>query len=266
MSAMTVTVCMRNKYGFCKFGEYCRKQHNNELCDLETCDTFSCEKRHPQKCFYFNSYGRCKFGTFCRYAHRNEYNCTRDNTNNHIEEKIRELRENNNLIEEEVKTLKNDIEYLKRENDNLRKEVEKLVSKKEDTEKNDNSEKEKNEYQCDICEFKSTKKNGLSVHKKKKHFINNQLDGNDSFNDSDECDNEDESSEIANYTRNEEIKEFKCEWCGYNAGTDDRLRKHMNYRQHGYWKCEECNFKMTSKDYSCDSCFSLGRIVPDNDM
>ena len=125
---------------------------------------------------------------------------------------------------------------------------------------------DKSEYKCYLCEFKTTKKNGLSVHKKKKHIINNQLDGNDSFIDGDEHDNEDGSREIFNDTTKEEKNEIKCEWCGYNAGTDERLIKHMNYRQHGYWKCEECNFKMNSKEYSCGSCCSKGKIIHDNDM
>ena len=63
-------VCQRNKYGFCKFRQVCRKQHITEKCENLNCEIENCLQRHPQECRYFRSYGRCKFSEFCFYEHK----------------------------------------------------------------------------------------------------------------------------------------------------------------------------------------------------
>ena len=61
-------VCRYNKYGYCKFGDVCRKLHIDELCVVSSCDSRTCDKRHPRDCKYYNNYIRCKFNP-CKFAH-----------------------------------------------------------------------------------------------------------------------------------------------------------------------------------------------------
>ena len=65
----TVTVCLHNKYGFCKHGEKCWKQHVEEICKNKACNTNECQKRHPRICRYYSVFKRCKFGEYCAFDH-----------------------------------------------------------------------------------------------------------------------------------------------------------------------------------------------------
>ena len=65
------TVCSYFKYGFCKYGSTCRRQHIVEKCENENCDKINCEKRQPHMCRYYQQYRRCRFGEFCAYEHFN---------------------------------------------------------------------------------------------------------------------------------------------------------------------------------------------------
>ena len=64
------TLCLHNKFGYCKFSETCRKFHMKEICQIERCEVQECLKRHPKICKYYEQYQRCKFGEFCAYSHR----------------------------------------------------------------------------------------------------------------------------------------------------------------------------------------------------
>ena len=63
------TICKFNKFGHCRFGSTCHKQHVIEKCDKKDCELRLCQLRHPAPCRYFSQYGRCKFGDFCSYDH-----------------------------------------------------------------------------------------------------------------------------------------------------------------------------------------------------
>ena len=52
-----------------KFGNTCRYQHSDIICDNCKCEIKTCERRHPRKCSYFERFSRCKFGVFCKYSH-----------------------------------------------------------------------------------------------------------------------------------------------------------------------------------------------------
>ena len=62
-------LCRRNKFGYCKYGEKCRKKHINQLCVEKTCEIFNCDKRHPNICTFKRDYGYCKFAEYCRFNH-----------------------------------------------------------------------------------------------------------------------------------------------------------------------------------------------------
>ena len=62
-------ICRYNKFGFCKFGEVCRKRHVSEKCLESSCEILSCNLRHPKICKYFKEFRRCKFGEYCCFDH-----------------------------------------------------------------------------------------------------------------------------------------------------------------------------------------------------
>ena len=71
------TLCLYNKFGYCKFGERCRKHHISEICQNRSCEINSCRQRHPKVCKYFRDFGRCKFSPFV-YKHKKTVNSGKD--------------------------------------------------------------------------------------------------------------------------------------------------------------------------------------------
>ena len=69
MAQQNQNVCSYNKYGFCKFGATCRKQHLMEKCLNKTCEIDKCSFRHPKVYRYFRDIGYCKFGEWCLFKH-----------------------------------------------------------------------------------------------------------------------------------------------------------------------------------------------------
>ena len=64
-------VCKLNKYGHCKFGQFCHYKHVDNKCPEETCDSRNCDLRHPKKCIKILQNKPCKFGIFCSFEHEN---------------------------------------------------------------------------------------------------------------------------------------------------------------------------------------------------
>ena len=62
-------LCLHNKFGFCKHGDKCRKEHVQEICQDNECNQSECRRRHPKECKYFKLYKRCKFNDFCAFSH-----------------------------------------------------------------------------------------------------------------------------------------------------------------------------------------------------
>jgi hypothetical protein len=85
-------VCRYNKFGYCKFGEVCRKQHVDELCHDSSCDPLNCNKRHPKECKYYSNYKRCKFNP-CKFLHLK---------NENYDEKLKEISQKQETIEENL--------------------------------------------------------------------------------------------------------------------------------------------------------------------
>ena len=99
-------VCSFNKYGFCKYGQVCRKRHIEKICEKKDCDIYSCESRHPRSCKFFMEFKRCKFGEYCRYLH-----------------KYLEHSSESNQIEAEFQTIKSKMTMIEQENKDLRKKI-----------------------------------------------------------------------------------------------------------------------------------------------
>ena len=58
------TLCLFNKFGYCKYNETCRKHHVKEICQSKACDISKCKLRHPKLCKFFRNQGMCKFSPY----------------------------------------------------------------------------------------------------------------------------------------------------------------------------------------------------------
>ena len=104
------TFCRFFKFGYCKYRNFCRKNHVSELCEDENCDGSVCEKRHPKKCFYFHELHRCKFGDYCLYSHNltQASSAVKDN----LETKVKNLEKRIEDLEKERRALMDDLRSL----------------------------------------------------------------------------------------------------------------------------------------------------------
>ena len=90
----SVNVCRHFKFGFCKYGNTCKFQHNEAICDKSDCSVQDCPLRHPVSCRFYGDYQRCKFGSLSAYRHVN----SRYVRHNAMEETVK-------LLDERVKNL-----------------------------------------------------------------------------------------------------------------------------------------------------------------
>ena len=116
------TVCIFHSYGYCKYRETCRNYHYKETCEVKSCETPGCAKRHPKNCKYFNYYNRCKFGTFCSFAH-----VASEVSNNYEDEetraKLATLDSRVKTLEEEIKLVNANVKTLEEKNEHIQREV-----------------------------------------------------------------------------------------------------------------------------------------------
>ena len=122
-------ICLRSKFGFCRFGQQCQMTHFSESCVEKSCTGNNCDKRHPIACYFFERFGRCKFGVFCAYRH--------DKSKEQIQQ-------------EEVNSLREEVDVLK-------KEIIKIKTEKENT------------FSCDYCDLTYKTEKKLRQHIGKKH-------------------------------------------------------------------------------------------------
>ena len=185
-------LCLRNKFGYCKFGQKCQLKHNNELCSNGYCSVKSCDKRHPKNCWWFNQFGRCKF-TFCAYKHA-ENGIQTDLTAKieALEVKIKEKDYELKIQLSKIKEIEESLKYSELENrvKQLETYVLTLQEKLESTEKEDYYvtkwspgpegggwtvldplvRRKSFEYQCDECDYIGRNSVRLKLHKEVKHM------------------------------------------------------------------------------------------------
>ena len=112
------TICLFNKFGYCKFRERCRKHHINEICIQNTCEILSCSQRHPKICKFFRKYGRCKFSP-CAFKHEIEL------SGNDHEKTDKEVK----VLSEKVLALENDIRNKNQEIEDLTEKISVIENK-----------------------------------------------------------------------------------------------------------------------------------------
>ena len=194
---MSGNICKFYQFGYCKLDNRCFDVHIDEKCDVEQCREESCALRHPKDCKYMKFYGFCKFGELCAFNHSLSRKIIPNFVVNEAMETI--VQEKHQLIKK-ISELEEIIEKKDQEVEALKVEIGKSSAKNpEDDAANGNGESCSESlcdaaFQCNLCDFKSTRKNGLTVHIGRKHKKLPQLDGNTS------CDSLEDVEDSAYYS------------------------------------------------------------------
>ena len=118
------TLCLYNKFGFCKFKEKCRENHVQDICERSSCDVLTCSLRHPNVCKFYRDLGRCKFDP-CAFLHIENENSldSLKKQNDEILEKISKLDDTikeldnkiieSKLLQEKLKIVENKMDHFK---------------------------------------------------------------------------------------------------------------------------------------------------------
>ena len=249
----TQNVCTWNKYGYCRYGEECRKLHVNELCVNIACEHLNCKLRHPATCKYYSKYNRCKFNP-CAFKHEeNEIqNLKRENLN---------LLDKLNAIDRDIKVLndkENESKMLIEKMNILEKNVEKFISEK-DIIINSLVEKiQVLEKKCYSKMFKHEKK--MDFFTKKLSYVIGMSSDEEETTDIDE-----KHSESLNSLDTETENIVKCEKCDFETISEHELKVHQEVNHSNSSYCEICNFKAQTKSdlevhvftcelYRCSKC------------
>ena len=100
-----MNVCRKKKIGFRKFGNTCRYQHIDTVCEDSKCENEISERRHPKKFTYFVRFSRYKFREFCKYCHVTLYE-NDDKGIKKLELEKNDLKIENNKIKKEIEFMK----------------------------------------------------------------------------------------------------------------------------------------------------------------
>ena len=162
-------ICKFNKYGHCRYGEFCNFYHEDKRCQKEVCDHKACNFRHPKKCRNIATGKKCKFEDSCDFDHGDDQRSNAD---------------------EEVKTWKAKVESLERIIETKDKEIGDLrkvlddtgisqfngidddvisVTTVENESDADSEESSETLNYCELCDFKTHNCKGLKIHMGKSH-------------------------------------------------------------------------------------------------
>ena len=157
---MAGPICKHNQKGCCKFADRCRNRHVEEICGDSSCDRENCVLRHPVACRYFN----CKFGERCAYLHKDSDDKVRMKK---LEKKLADTEAKVEELEKLVKEIKLKLEPAAVNNISCGNDDEDIEAENIEV-----------GFPCNLCDFKSSWENGLTVHESRKHKRIEQLDGN----------------------------------------------------------------------------------------
>ena len=120
------TICLYNKYGYCKYKNLCRYHHVVDKCEDENCDVTSCFKRHPKTCRYFYRYNRCKFNDSCSFSHISSTVRFHADKDENVKSRLSHIEESNVRQANDLMNMKFKLEALEKENEFLKDEVKKI--------------------------------------------------------------------------------------------------------------------------------------------
>ena len=126
--ATTYLICQYHKYGHCKFGDQCLRNHVHDVCMESNCDLRECSRRHPRKCNFFYHYGRCKFGEACSYSHTlAEDSQVIENRLMALESRLKSQEDVIAVQNNELDELKSKVLLLEKENIEMKQQVSNLI-------------------------------------------------------------------------------------------------------------------------------------------
>ena len=232
------TLCLFNKFGFCKYNETCRKHHVNEKCNNKTCDISKCRLRHPKLCKFYRNYGYCKFSP-CAFKHEQ---VLLPEESKEIENKVKAVSEKMIALENEIKEKDVQIAELsgrifELENNNTDHQIETVdpIPNEKDC-KIDTLEKAHKEFEKKLEQYE---KNMITFAKHMKgvcdHVDDLAVELNDTLGDI-TVESEDNLMEK---TFNNPSVGFDCEFCDFIAKTERGLKTHKT-RKH--CSCEWCDY------------------------
>ena len=209
---MESTICLHYQSGFCKFGEFCQKQHVHQVCSIQNCNNKSCRERHPKPCKHFNTVKSCKFGELCAYKHElsNDNKAFNDLTN-------------------EVNTLKDIVNSMSNNISRLQAEIKEIKS---------SDSTQKSEFSCEKCDYKASSNTVLKRHTTTKHkhisLTPEKLRSSDT---------EDSPKLISPSEKRSEPKTNNMVTVTYNKPTDVQIFEESNF-ECDYIKVDKrCDFK-----------------------
>jgi hypothetical protein len=163
-------VCKFHQFGHCKFGSQCKKRHTINTCTNFPCKNMGCPMRHPRISKFFTHFARCKFDNQCSYLHTIA-----------SESSTRDLASEIDEMKEEIETLKSNCQALKMEILKLNSAEEQVPSLPLPCDEYDivceNDDKLKQHkktfhaeiFKCDFCNYETTSRKGVNIHKGSKH-------------------------------------------------------------------------------------------------
>ena len=276
------TVCLFNKYGFCKFKERCLKLHIDDNCADSSCNTSSCNRRHPKECRYYRRYRRCKFDP-CKFLHKenniDEILKTKESIDlklKIIDDEIKKLNEKivaieNSYVEKNqhfMADFENRLEIFETnlktskiailEKDNQIQSLELKVSKIEEENKDQSlkiqsliqelkilSEASNNpitQFKCRNCDFETTSEKGLKQHNSKKHTKSENKGKRFECKHCKYGFNSKETLDV--HIGKTHTKDFKCGLCEKVLGSKEALEIHLNLCE--VYQCTKCQRKETN--------------------
>ena len=204
-------ICQHFKFGFCKHGEKCRKQHVEDICKNIECDIIRCRQRHPRLCRYFSVFKRCKFGDYCAYNH--------DLPINPVDKEIKAMNEKMEALERQVSEKNREIIALLRK---LEKTLKLMIPPEVVSTNNcsatlpSNNKSTKSTLALTTVTINPSSP-VISSHSSQSDIP--QLDG-------------------------QILSQFECENCGKSFESEEMLQTHGD--EHG-WGCDDCLLCFTSK-------------------
>ena len=158
---MEPVVCKYFQSGFCKFQEYCRKQHVKELCETDKCTSKVCIKRHPKVCKYFKTHNACKFNDLCAYQH---IITTETSPMEELVNKINNLENIVNVMSKQIDVLTNLEDTVKAMSDTIQ-----VLEVKIQSIHNESNISTNKSFKCDHCDYIASKNSVLKRHVTSKH-------------------------------------------------------------------------------------------------
>ena len=186
-------ICLKNKFGFCKYSERCFYQHVSTVREDYRCDVYKCEKRHPRICRYYRDFQRCKFTVGCKFKHENKYEILEkleqkikefkcDHKDKEIAKNTKDERKLENMeiklenqrkeIEEKnskIASLEIRLDELEKKFLNEKKAKERKIKDLENIVKSKGEKQNKENFRCEKCDYETPSERGLNIHIKRKH-------------------------------------------------------------------------------------------------